>query len=64
MTIIAHYICVLLQEVFHERVKAYQTWQHAQQTLNKKREVKAKLELQVRNDKIAQAREEVVEVKT
>jgi len=50
-----------VKEVFHERVKAYQGWQHAQQTLNKKRETKAKLELQVRNDKIAQAREEVVE---
>lgn len=43
-------------------MKAYQVWQHSQQTLNKKRELKAKLELQVRNDKIAQAREEVVEV--
>jgi len=30
--------------------------------LNKKREAKAKLELQVRSDKLAQAREEVVEV--
>jgi hypothetical protein len=38
-------------------------WQHSQQTLNKKREVKARLELQVRNDKIGQAREEVVEVR-
>ncbi len=43
-------------------MKAYQAWQHAQQTLNKKRELKAKLELQVRNDKVAQSREEVVEV--
>jgi sorting nexin-1/2 len=50
------------QEVFHERVKAYQLWQHAQQTLNKKRETKARLELQVKNDKLPQAREEVVEV--
>jgi len=50
-----------VKEAFHERVKAHQAWQHAQQTLNKKRELKAKLELQVRNDKIAQARDEVVE---
>lgn len=45
-----------------EVTKLYFALQHAQQTLNKKRELKAKLELQVRNDKIAQAREEVVEV--
>lgn len=51
-----------MQDIFHERVKAYQTLQHAQQTLNKKRETKAKLELQVKTDKLAQAREEVVEV--
>ncbi|CAL8088484.1 unnamed protein product [Orchesella dallaii] len=50
-----------VKDVFHERVKAYQTLQHAQQTLNKKREAKAKLELQVKTDKLAQAREEVVE---
>jgi len=50
-----------IKEVFHERVKARQACQHAQQMLNKKREHKAKLELQARNDKLAQAREEVVE---
>ncbi|CAG7667466.1 unnamed protein product [Allacma fusca] len=50
-----------VKEVFHERVKAYQTWQHAQQVLSKKREAKSKLELQVKNDRIAQAREEVIE---
>jgi sorting nexin-1/2 len=50
-----------VKEVFHERVKAYQNWQHAQQMLNKKREAKAKLELQVRPEKMGQAREDVVE---
>lgn len=47
--------------VFHQRVKVYQTWQHAQQVLTKKREQKAKLELAGKTDKIPQAREEVVE---
>lgn len=40
----------------------YQTWQHAQQVLNKKREHKAKLELAGKSDKIPQAKEEVIEV--
>lgn len=40
-----------MQEVFHERVKVYQNWQHAQLMLNKKRELKAKLDLSNRTDK-------------
>lgn len=50
------------QDVFHERVKTFQTWQHAQITLAKKREAKAKAELAGRMDKVQQAQEEVTEV--
>ncbi|XP_076339012.1 sorting nexin-2-like [Tachypleus tridentatus] len=50
-----------IKSVFHQRVKVYQTWQHAQQMLTKKREQKAKLELAGKMDKVAQAREEVTE---
>jgi len=53
---------VSFQEVFHERVKVYQNWQHSQQMLNKKREQKAKLELSGKPDKGNQASVEVVEV--
>ncbi|GIY59425.1 sorting nexin-1 [Caerostris extrusa] len=49
------------KDVFHQRVKVYQTWQHAQQVLTKKREQKAKLELVGKTDKIPQAKEEVIE---
>jgi sorting nexin-1/2 len=50
------------QEVFHERVKVYQNWQHSQLMLNKKREQKAKIELSGKLDKGNQASVEVVEV--
>ncbi|XP_054721066.1 sorting nexin-2-like isoform X2 [Uloborus diversus] len=50
-----------VKDVFHQRVKVYQTWQHAQQVLTKKREQKAKLELAGKTDKIPQAKEEVIE---
>ena len=50
------------QDVFHEREKLYQTWQHAQQTLTKKREARARLELQGRSDKLQQMGDEVTEV--
>ncbi|XP_055941459.1 sorting nexin-2-like isoform X2 [Argiope bruennichi] len=50
-----------VKDVFHQRVKVYQTWQHAQQVLTKKREQKAKLELVGKTDKIPQAKEEVIE---
>lgn len=43
-------------------MKVYQTWQHAVQTLNKKREQKTKLELMGKNDKVPSAREDVIEV--
>ncbi|XP_065337227.1 sorting nexin-2-like isoform X1 [Cloeon dipterum] len=50
-----------IKDVFHERVKVYQNWQHAQVVLNKKREAKAKFEIMGRTDKINQANDEVVE---
>ncbi|XP_050686567.1 sorting nexin-2-like isoform X2 [Eriocheir sinensis] len=50
-----------VKDVFHERVKTFQTWQHAQITLAKKREAKAKAELAGRMDKVQQAQEEVAE---
>ncbi|KAK6643716.1 hypothetical protein RUM43_005226 [Polyplax serrata] len=50
-----------IKDVFHERVKVYQIWQHAQLMLTKKRELKSKFELQERRDKIAQAADEVTE---
>ncbi|KAG8175510.1 hypothetical protein JTE90_009144 [Oedothorax gibbosus] len=50
-----------VKDVFHQRVKVYQTWQHAQQVLTKKRELKAKLELAAKQDKVPQAKEEVIE---
>lgn len=50
-----------LQEVFHERVKVFQNWQHAQMMLNKKREHKARLEQTGRSDKTNQAATEVIE---
>lgn len=51
-----------IKDVFHERVKVFQNWQHAQMQLTKKRENKAKLELSQRNDKLEQAQKEVDEV--
>ncbi|XP_051165505.1 sorting nexin-2 [Leptopilina boulardi] len=50
-----------IKEVFHERVKVFQNWQHAQMMLNKKREQKARLEQAGRNDKTSQAATEVIE---
>ncbi|KAL9986700.1 hypothetical protein ACROYT_G000881 [Oculina patagonica] len=46
---------------FHERVRAYSNWQHAQQMLTKKREALVKLELASKNEKLPQAQEEVKE---
>lgn len=51
-----------IKDVFHERVKVFQNWQHAQMQLTKKRENKAKLELQERRDKLDFAQKEVEEV--
>lgn len=51
-----------IKDVFHERVKVFQNWQHAQLNLTKRREAKTKLELAKRDDKIEQAQKEVEEV--
>uniref|UniRef100_A0A1B6LMV1 Sorting nexin-2 n=1 Tax=Graphocephala atropunctata TaxID=36148 RepID=A0A1B6LMV1_9HEMI len=40
-----------IRDVFHERVKVYQNWQHSQLMLNKKREQKAKMDLANKADK-------------
>ncbi|XP_017776336.1 PREDICTED: sorting nexin-2-like [Nicrophorus vespilloides] len=50
-----------VRDAFHERTKMFQLWQHSQQMLTKKREAKAKLELQGRTDKVDQAGVEVIE---
>lgn len=50
-----------VKDVFHERVKVYQNWQHAQLMLNKKREQKAKLELSGKPDRGNTAGVEVIE---
>ncbi|XP_050077727.1 sorting nexin-2 isoform X1 [Anopheles maculipalpis] len=50
-----------IKDVFHERVKVFQNWQHAQIQLTKKRENKAKLEYQDRRDKLELAQKEVEE---
>lgn len=57
------YVCLIsaVKDTFHARVKIYQTWQAWQITLNKKREVKVKLELAGRSDKSIQAAHEVTE---
>ncbi|XP_054277685.1 sorting nexin-2-like [Macrosteles quadrilineatus] len=46
-----------VKDVFHERVKVYQNWQHSQLMLNKKREQKAKLDLANKPDKATVAQE-------
>lgn len=50
-----------IKDVFHERVKVFQNWQHAQLQLMKRRENKAKLEIAGRTDKYEQAQKEVEE---
>ena len=50
--------------MFHERVKAFQTWQHAQQMLAKKREAVDRWESTGRTDKVAPAKDEVLEVRS
>ncbi|XP_026320950.1 sorting nexin-2 isoform X2 [Hyposmocoma kahamanoa] len=50
-----------IKDVFHERVKVFQNWQHAQMQLTKRRENKAKAELANRPDKIETASQEIIE---
>ncbi len=44
-----------------ERIKAWQHWQHCTSSLNKKREAKARAELQHRSDKVATLRQDIAE---
>lgn len=50
-----------IRDVFHERVKVYQNWQHSQLMLNKKREQKAKMDLANKTDKGSAVGTEIVE---
>lgn len=52
----------MFKDVFHERIKTYKLWKDAEATLGKKRENKAKLEMQNKTDKISQAKAEIEEV--
>lgn len=51
-----------IKSVFHERVKVFQNWQHAQMQLSKRRENRGRYELNNRTDKLEQAQLEVEEV--
>ena len=61
--LIRDYISLIgaVKDIFHQRVKVFQAWQHAQQQLSRKREAKARAELANRADKVAVATEEVRE---
>ncbi|CAH4029138.1 unnamed protein product [Pieris brassicae] len=50
-----------IKDVFHERVKVFQNWQHAEMQLNKRRENKAKAEIANRPEKIELASNEIIE---
>lgn len=50
-----------VKDVFHERVKVYQNWQHSLLMLNKKREYKAKMDLANKQDKSNLAMNEITE---
>ncbi|XP_075152168.1 sorting nexin 1 [Haematobia irritans] len=52
---------VAIKSVFHERVKVFQNWQHAQMQLSKRRENRGRYELNNRTDKLEQAHQEVEE---
>ncbi|XP_061400220.1 sorting nexin-2 [Musca vetustissima] len=52
---------VAIKSVFHERVKVFQNWQHAQMQLSKRRENRGRYELNNRADKLEQAHQEVEE---
>lgn len=51
-----------LQGCFDQRIRAWQRWQEAQSTLQKKREAEAKLLWANKPDKLQQAKEEISEV--
>uniref|UniRef100_A0A1I7XGY5 PX domain-containing protein n=1 Tax=Heterorhabditis bacteriophora TaxID=37862 RepID=A0A1I7XGY5_HETBA len=50
-----------LKDVFGERVRVWQSWQSAQQSLAKKREQKARLELSGKNDRASALKDEMDE---
>lgn len=50
------------QGCFDQRMRAWQRWQEAQSTLQKKREAEAKLLWANKPDKLQQAKEEIAEV--
>ncbi|CAI5454649.1 unnamed protein product [Caenorhabditis angaria] len=50
-----------LKEVFEERVRAWQNWQNAQQSLARKRDQKTKLDLSGRTDRSEQIKAEIDE---
>ena len=50
-----------VKDALNERAKAFGVWQHAQMTLSKKKEAKARLEMGGKMDKIPTAGEEVIE---
>lgn len=52
-----------IKDVFHERVKVFQNWQHAQMQLTKRRDQNEKMKLANRTDKMEQAQREVEEVR-
>ena len=51
-----------LQEVFAQRVKVFKMWKETEANLTKKREMRAKLELQRRMDKIPAVSAEITDV--
>lgn len=53
---------LMLQGCFDQRMRAWQRWQDAQSTLQKKREAEAKLLWANKPDKLQQAKEEITEV--
>ena len=55
-------LCACHQVTFDFRVKAYHTWQSAQNTLTKKRETEMKLQAGGKQEKIAQIQQEIKEV--
>ncbi|VDM33085.1 unnamed protein product [Toxocara canis] len=57
------HIILTLKELFFERVKVWQNWQAAQQSLSKKKELKARYELAGRADRANQAKDEVTNVR-
>ena len=51
------------QCVFHERVKCFRSWKDAEMNLTKKREIRAKLELARKMDKIPSVNQEITQVR-